>query len=268
MKEKLISQYFLQYDNYQSLVTGKNTKSAFAFHSETIVPEDLLKEKRLFIIGEPGYGKTTLVRTLKDLISRRGRKFQAFAGAASEAIFLEEDTEYVIYDALDEAKDVIPTFTAITEACKKRNVKLIITNRPHYLADIQHLLPALNFRFVKLLAFDDGQIGNYMHHHLEKASFDPNIIDGIIRNSKANSYNSILGTPRYLAEFIQYIKRENLRPDQVISLKKTDLFDKIVYYKLDADNQKSDINARYLTRRVLERLALVMEIHGLNQINK
>ncbi|MCD0488890.1 hypothetical protein LPB86_11670 [Pedobacter sp. MC2016-14] len=266
IKAKFIRQYTEWYEGVENLNNGKSRQSGYYPRASLVELSELLNIERLFIVAEPGHGKTTLINQLITYFNDNGILYKYAIGLGSDKIVLDSDTEYLIFDALDESKDVVPTFIELLKLCEDNNVKLIVSNRLHYINMIQHLLKATQFQFIKLLPFDEYQVRSFLIDKLEELQYSAEQINQIIENSKGNSPKSILRTPRYLNEFSDYILKDKIAPENIIKLSKSDLFEKVIYYKLEHDTSDNK-NSKYLTKRVLERLALVMEIHGLNQIH-
>ncbi|MFA4867969.1 MAG: hypothetical protein WC623_07220 [Pedobacter sp.] len=266
MKAKFIRQYIEWYEGIESLKNGKPHQSSYYYRATLVDLPELLNIDRLFIVAEPGHGKTTLIDELITYFKDNSICYQYADGLNYDKVVLESDIEYLIFDALDESKDVVPTFISLLKLCENTNVKLIVSNRLHYINMIQHLLKVPQFQFIKLLSFDESQVRSFLTDRLSKLNYSAEQINQIIENSKGNSPKSVLRTPRYLNEFCDYILNDEIAPEKIIKLSKSDLFEKVIYYKLEHDTSQNK-NSKYLTKRVLERLALVMEIHGLNQIN-
>lgn len=264
-----ISQHFEEFDSYQDLEEDKPKQKASLYSKSLFIsPQELLQDKRVFILAEPGYGKTTLIDQTIEVLKNVGDKFQIIRGMERKPARLRTDIKYLIYDALDENRDIIPTFISISAHCTAHNISLIISNRIHFTSIIAHLLEGQHFRFIKLIHFNHYQIFDYLVLRLSSLKFEADHIEAIVRNSKSSTGESILKVPRYLNEFCKYIIQSKLPPEKVLKINKCELFDKVIYYNLDSHIKKGKSNHSHLTKRVLERLALTMEVQGLNQISK
>ncbi|RQO77760.1 hypothetical protein DBR40_07230 [Pedobacter sp. KBW01] len=264
-----ISQYFEEFTSYQDLEADKpKQKVSLYSRSPFISPEELLNDKQVLILAEPGYGKTTLINQTAAFLNKRGEQYQLIRGMQTKPTPLRSDIKYLIYDALDENRDVIPTFISISAHCNAHNINLIISNRTHFTSVIAYLLDGQQFRFIKLIPFNHYQISDYLTFRLSPSKFEPNHIEAIVRNSKSGIGESILKVPRYLDEFCNYVIQSKLPPESTLQINKSQLFDKVIYYNLDSHTKKGKSNQSHLTKRVLERLALTLEIQGLNQISK
>jgi hypothetical protein len=76
----------------------------------------------------------------------------------------------------------------------------------------------------------------------------------------------VIQTPRYLELLIYYL-RETGKHD-IGELTRIDLFEYFIYKKLETEDRNLNTQKRDLIKRVLEKLALVMEIYQINQISK
>ncbi|WP_344851254.1 hypothetical protein [Pedobacter jeongneungensis] len=272
MESILIPQYYQRYNTFDDLSKNKPTEMNVFGSARQLEAKDVLEFDQLFIIAEPGYGKTTLLTQVVELLEKEQLSFYYENGIRNdlEKNEMPKDRAYFIFDALDENKDIVATFLRVFYHCREHGIKLIITNRTHYLPLIQHLLMEANFSFIRLLEFEDFQISAFMELRLKTLDFSREDIEKIVQNSKADSRKSILSVPRYLSEFCKYILHHKKQPSEISDLRKSELFERVIYYKLEYEDkaEKSNSNQKYLTKRVLERLSLVMEIHGLNQISK
>lgn len=270
---KIIPQYFELFENLKAFNanditdTSNFTFEPFSFRYPTIQVENLLNFQNLFILAEPGYGKSTLLEELKKHLDKSSITYQFIYGIDNKAFIINDNIEVLIFDALDENKDVVPTFLELLTITKDKNIKLIISNRIHYLNKVEHLIQNIDFKFIRLLPFNKGQIFEFFRNTLQEKNFDDETLNQVIENSKSSNGNSILSTPRYLNEFCKYILNNDLKTEDIKVIKKSELFEKVVFYKLEAEN-KGNKNKIFLTKRVLERLALIMEIHEINQITK
>jgi len=272
MSEKRIPQYFDRYESYEEYQTRKNRDVGSVYlRRKSIEMSELLDTEQLFIVGEPGYGKSTLMNALRDFFNKNGQKYLWYEGISYERIDDVTAIEYLLFDALDENANVIPVFNELVNHCNKQGIKLIISNRNHYINSISHLLAAQNFQFIELQSFDSEQISKYLENCLHDHGYEYQHIYELIEKSKANSQHSILRVPRYLAGLCSYIVHDNLRPKQLIELTRSQLFDKVFYYKLDSEDQKKGVaasNYKLVTKRVMERLALLLEMQHLNVFTK
>jgi hypothetical protein len=245
-----------------------------------LVFDSLLTFKRLMVLAEPGYGKSALLTqigkaypdagcgqvTCKEL---KSKSIEALLGSDAEITKLQ----YVLFDALDEvdanfATDTIRSIQAFVDAYP--DITAVISCRTHYLSRFQSYFTGLQaFKFLKISAFFDSDIRNYLLHYLPDAD---DAIEQLIQKTKVSNYRSVLATPRYLRAFVVALKNDSLRLSELADLKIIELFDKLIYHKLEDDARQNpdrySKNEAELTRRVLEKLSLIMEIYQTNAISK
>ena len=77
----------------------------------------------------------------------------------------------------------------------------------------------------------------------------------------------VLQIPRYLFYFEQYIKEKSIK--NVTHISRNDLFEYFIYSKLDLEEKNLEASSiKEVIKRVLEKLALTMEIYQTNNISK
>lgn len=270
--ELRIPQYFDRYGDYDEYRSrGNRDVHSYYLRRKPIEFSDLLDSEQLFLVGEPGYGKSTLMNALRDHLTKNGTELLWYDGVSFERLQDSTNAEYLLFDALDESPNVIPVFNELVGYCKKHMIKLIISNRNHYINSIGHLLAQLQFSFIELQAFDSDQIAEYLRTTLIHKGYGDQHISDIVQKSKANGQQSILRVPRYLAGLCEYIIHDSVSPEQIISMTRSLLFDKVFYLKLDSEDNKKGIapsNYKLVTKRVMERLALMLEMQQLNVFSK
>lgn len=254
---------------------GLNDKHAFKF-------SDFYAGNNFFVLGEPGVGKSTLLGHLKDEASKNyffsylfylpqikytelaTKITEAYNSATKENYEFSPKNYMFCLDSLDEvnSEEFSDMLRTIIEISKKYSFKLIVSCRTHYLSkNISTIKGLQNFKFIKIQSFTNGQITNYVKEFAgEQAA---TIINKQLNSSHGKDWNSILRVPRYLDIQIKLAQESNSVED-FGKLKKADFFEKFIYKKLDED--KGDYNKNILTKRVLEKLALIMEIYQVNTI--
>jgi hypothetical protein len=241
--------------------------------------QSLLSFKRLMVLAEPGYGKTELLEQIEKAYppadckkisckELKGRSVTPYLGDNEQLATLQ----YVLFDALDEvdAQAVAETIRQIQEyADGNPDVVIMISCRIHYMVRFFQLFHKLEeFKFLKINAFFDSDIRRYLEHYLQEEEAIGHLID----KTKVNGNRSVLSTPRYLRALVVALSNDSLQLSDLPDLKITDLFDKLIYYKLEEDAKKDpkkfSKNEIELTRRVLEKISLIMEIYQTNTITR
>jgi hypothetical protein len=254
------------YSSYSEYLQNQDRDTYYHFHAKRIDLEELSIEKALFIIAEPGFGKSHLMNQLMVYLTAKKATVAFYHGRGEQNLNPGETADIILFDALDECANPSATLSELIDY--KRNGKsMIISSRSHYLQPMENILVNAGFSYVQLLRFRDEQIAEFLSQKLDTEKFDLKDIDQVIARSKTNSTKpSPLSIPRYLAALSGDITQRGLNPDQVGQLSKSELFDLMIYHHLDKEN--GGHNFKYLSRRVLERISLLMEMHQANEISK
>ena len=264
---KVIEQYIRHSKNYDAYLNG-NEENSFLRQQQKVDLKEILKMESLLIVGEPGHGKTTLVKRILETL--KPAQYEYYEGNSFKTRKVKPRTRYLIFDALDEHLDILPVFAELTKAAKDDKLQIIISTREHYLPNISHLLYSTSFQYLTLQPFQDHQIRTFMEYRLSALGYTEQNFEDILTLSKAGSGSSIFRVPRYLDEFCSYIERGSIQPLHVAKISKSELLEAVVYYKLISESRKRKKSSSdtHITKRVLERLSLVLEIQGTNCISK
>ncbi|MCD7931313.1 MAG: hypothetical protein LUH15_08070 [Tannerellaceae bacterium] len=185
-----------------------------------------------------------------------------------------EGVEYILLDALDEVEGALfPAAVRLIARLVGLNpgVKVIVTCRLHYVKShqsvMQYALP--DFEYLLIDRFDRERIDQYLANNLK----NPDMVAALQRrvHDRTNfSLFSLFNIPRYLTEICKVIEEERLGVEEVFCLRRCDFFEKAIYYKLRQETGKSSScpNEYEISQRMLEKLALIMEIKRTNQISK
>lgn len=267
MEAENIVPYHYYYPTYTDYQQNLDRDTYFLFHAKKVNVDEIIKEKALFIIAEPGFGKSHLMRQLEDCITQPHQKVSFYQGREYQGIKNKEEADLILFDALDECPNPVAALNALLEYKRRTNVALIISSRSHYLQPMENILVNAEFSYLQLLRFTDEQINQFLTRHLNSEVFDEATIHRLIARSKTGrSKASPLSVPRYLQALQLDIAQRGLTPEQVEQLSKSELFDKMIYYQLDKED--ADHNYKYLSRRILERISLLMEMHQVNEVSK
>lgn len=91
-------------------------------------------------------------------------------------------------------------------------------------------------------------------------------IEKLINSLQFRHRNLIIQTPRYLELLVVYIKEKGIK--DIENITRTDLFEHFIYQKLEIEDKRLNTQKRDLVKRVLEKLALIMEIYQTNLLTK
>jgi hypothetical protein len=262
---------------------------------------DFFKMKGSFVIAEPGNGKTRLLkevivealnkkkqgifidlkkvdRDLESFISEPKRIFESITPESkgedlkkmtlfkTEGFSLENSEETMIcLDALDEIKQ--QDFSNVVDWIKYfskqfTNTHILISCRVHHLKKYSHLFSDMDFKYIHIDSFSNDQIRTY----LEKSGLTEEQIKRITEISESGNRQLPLDIPRYLEMVIDFIGKKGI--DDLKNLTRGELFEFFIYGKLEIEDEKINQQFRDLTKRVLEKLALLMEMYQANTLTK
>lgn len=290
-----IAPYLSQYKALEDLL---NLEPEMMLIREVLHPtvSELFDSPYLFFVGEPGFGKSRLLKEL--VLKAHEHQKKAFYLDAKKitdndiekSIFtckkidphiseqdllkqskfsntddasLDKNT-LVCIDALDELPfEKLYAFMEMIEVFMQQNpqAKLFVSCRTHHLKKMDFDVASLAFKFIKIDKFYGKQIKDYLENfNAQKAS---NIFDEI----QKNGLFEILQTPRYLYYFCELTKEMNI--EDIIKLSRIELFNHFIYRKLDKERDVKIPQSQYdVIKRVLEKLALIMKIYQVSQISK
>ncbi len=256
--------------------------------------------KRAFVISDPGYGKTRLLKEI--VLCSQGQNKQGIfidlkkvdgdiesyitqktAGAdeinddftstklkntslLKSKGFALRNTEATIVclDALDEIK--FDEFSKFIERIKDfsgkyKRIHLYISCRFQHFKKEQEAFTDSTFSFVEIKQLTNDQI----HEYLQQSGLTGDDIKRIMFffNHKTAS---LIQVPRYLEMVLDTIQKNSI--EYTSKLTKTDIFEIFIYKKLEIEEKRCNAQKKEIIKRVLEKLALTMEIYQSNLITK
>ncbi|MGB5018197.1 MAG: hypothetical protein WBO66_00525 [Candidatus Moraniibacteriota bacterium] len=301
-----MSKYILpkikKFDSFEELIKEKETYGLFEFRFGQSRPfTDLMGLEKSFILAEPGYGKT---RCLKEVVknsveaSREGL-FLDIKKIGSESIedFIKQKSAYadklvdeldiqttgffvsqnfklsnsnrlvICLDALDEVDQSI--FSKVVEnirefSKKYAKISLYISCRVHFFRKYSDLFELDGFKYVHLAPLFQEEIEEFL---IDRGVKKEDI--STIFHTLDFKRDLIIQTPRYLGFLAEFISEGNIK--EISRLKIADLFEFFIYRKLETENKKHNqytIVQIDTIKRVLEKLALLMEIHQVSRIKE
>ncbi|WP_273413895.1 NACHT domain-containing protein [Prevotella aurantiaca] len=248
-----------KYSNIDELLKNESkTRSLFEIENFLSI-DDLLNENFVCIVGEPGIGKSRLISEIK----KHHTKKLLFTRNASDFKSQEipSGIEYCIVDALDEVdgSDFSNTLQLIKQYKEKhQNVKVILSCRKHYVVSYASLFASCTkLVFVELNRLEDQEVTKI----IDKCS------DITKENiNKSPKLRKLLSIPRYLTFLL---KSENQR-GAISNI--GDLFEFIIDNSIEealmVDNAIKKENLKVIIKRVLEKIAFIMEISRKDKISK
>jgi hypothetical protein len=146
---------------------------------------------------------------------------------------------------------------------KYNQSNFLISCRKNYLNKWQHLFSEIDFDYIEIFPLDTPKIKEY----LSAFGISQKKIDDLLEKLYFQNRPSILQTPRYLEMIAELVEKEGVEKLKTIS--RGELFEKFIYKKINIESEKTnEQNCQEIIKRVLEKLALIMEIYQANQITK
>lgn len=233
---------------------------------------------RAFVIADPGYGKSELLHQIVLAVEEKGGKakfieLRKLEGPAEILNHFEESCSTYCFDALDEVSH--SQYYGIINHLKEFSLlhpgsSIFISCRRH---DAMNNYSAFNgfegFQFIRIAPFSFDRIKAY----IEEAGVQDNQLAGVLfeRAMPRRERSSILTVPRYLKTVIGLLISGKVTETELKTWKRIDFFERFIYSQFEAEEEKRQewkSNEKEIIRRVLEKMALVMEIHQTNAITK
>jgi len=124
------------------------------------------------------------------------------------------------------------------------------------------LLNDLDFRYARIFPFSTEQVESYLRHN----SISEENIEKIFDALSFRGRDLVIQTPRYLELLVSYIKAKGI--ENISEITKAVLFEFFIYKKLEIEDENLNTQKRDLIKRVLEKLALIMETYQYNLLKK
>lgn len=273
------------YSTFEQLLKSQAERGGYDFfYDDKFSFKDIFAQKRLFILSEPGYGKT---RLLKEIVLRApeqdkqgifidlkmvDRDIESFITQKSESflktkdfVLQNTDATIICLDALDEIK--YEEFSRFVDRIKEfsnkyKNIQLIVSCRIHHFKKDQESFVDTSFNFIEIIRFSSEQT----HAYLKSSGLSQNDIKKIMALFETAYRTPLIQVPRYLELMIEIIKDKGA--EYARKLTKTDIFEYFISKKLELEEKKTTIKKKELIKRVQETLALLMEIYQTNLLSK
>jgi hypothetical protein len=232
----------------------------------------LAQGKRNLIVGEPGVGKTKLLEKIKEHLDKEGvttelislkradsiNRIDAFLGMRANA------PRALLLDGLDEVQSSrFPSVLDKIEDISRQDPDLSIYLSTRWLFINRYATSFPSYRFITISPFTREQVREYLlaAHHSEAD------VDDLLNRVMSFSHQMlVIQVPRYLSYLNDFLKAKGLKAAAQVS--RNELFEYFIYSKLDLEEKKLNTDKREITKRVLEKLALTMEIYQSNVISK
>ena len=249
-----------KYSNIDELLKNES-KTPSLFDIENFLSiDDLLSENFVCIVGEPGVGKSRLISEIKTCLTEKPLSFCNASEFKTQVI--PSDVEYCIVDALDEVdgNDFNYTLQLIKQYKEEhQDVKVMFSCRKHYVVSYASIFSSCTkLVFVEVNRLEDREVIK--------------IIDTCSDVTKENITKSpklrkLLSIPRYL----MYLLENEEQRGSISNV--GELFEFIVDSSIDETLKKYDKpirkeNFKALIKRVIEKIAFIMEISRKDKISK
>ncbi|MCK9393219.1 DNA repair protein RadA [bacterium] len=243
------------------------------FDDEKILSIDtLVQAKRNLIVGEPGVGKSLLLEKMNEYLC--SNKESATLIKLRESDVLEQINKFLtikskkprflLLDGLDEVKsNLFPEILKKIEDISNnyQNVSLYISGRWVFIS--KHTKSFSEFRYITISPFTRRQVNDYLIVS-GRSEKDVNVL--LTRIMSFGHKMLIIQIPRYLSYFDAFLEEKGI--NDALNVSRNDLFEYFIYKKLALEDKKTNKDQKSIIKRVLEKLALTMEIYQTNVITK
>lgn len=233
---------------------------------------DLVQGRRNLVVGEPGVGKTLLLEKLRDFFNGKGvpaclicLKERNSINLIDQCISKNGGSDFaLLLDGLDEVQaSLFPSTLEKIEDISKTvtQVTIYISSRSVIMSRYGASLP--EYRVITISPFTPEQVKEY----LVAAGHRDSDIDGLLGRIMSFSHSMmVVQVPRYLSYLKEFLTTKQIT--SVGQLSRNDLFEHFIYKKLELEDRRLNVANRAITKRLLEKLALTMEVYQSNTISK
>jgi hypothetical protein len=239
--------------------------------AKTVSLANLAQGTRNLIVGEPGVGKSLLLRKIDVHLKAEGFK-TALIGLRQSSAMREIDKflavpgnkKALLLDALDEVKgsqfpEVLEKIKDIADANPK--LAFFISGRWVFIDRYAHTFPS--YRLITISPFRQDQVKDYLRQSGHQTQEIDRLLDRIM---PLGQRQLVIQIPRYLQYLNLYLEKKGI--DAASKVSRNDLFEFFIYQKLTLEETKLNTQKREMIQRFLEQLALAMEIYQANEIKK
>lgn len=251
-------------------------KGSFVFWGDRMPTsiEALARGTRNMIVGEPGVGKTELIKRINSQLEKDGYETNLIPLRSIKSIheiddFMAKPNEKpkaLLLDALDETPAAF--FTDILEKIKEvseSNPDVAVYISARWVFAQKYSSSFSGYRFITVMPFTSKQMNEY----LVQGGRTEADVNALFRRVMQFSHGRlIIQVPRYLFLFEDYLEGKDINTIDAIS--RDELFEHFIYKRLEkeaGDDEKKKERLPIL-KRTLEKLALVMEIYQTNAITR
>ena len=259
--DRYILPYIKQYKNVDDLLESTDKSNTTRFTDKSSFLDTIINIHHLCIVGEPGIGKSRLLKELESTLSSKDVKKYNAVDFISQSV--DTDVKYCIVDALDEVESnqFSRVYREIKDFCENnKNVNVVFSCRKHYVTSNAHIFSSFtDLAYIELFRLDNESVQDLLSGCSEQV---------ICNIRKSKKMLDLLSVPRYLEYFIEY-QKENVNCKNIGQIFEQ-FVEKNILNAIDNYNhtQCDKNNLAILIQRVLEKIAFVMEIGRLDSITK
>lgn len=263
--------------------------------------KDIYLNKFTIVLAEPGNGKSRFLKELviqakenqynaifidlksigqqkiddkiKQLLKRPTKDFKnnKEINEIKDSFFIEEfqlnskAEKIICFDVLDEVKNEI-TYELIDQikqfSSDYSDLKIVISCRKFIFNKYNYLFKEFAPSFVQIEPFSLNDVNTFLHKNKFTKSEIASVTERFFRNYKYD----VLNSPRILEIFVEVGKKWGLKI--ALEKSKSELLELFIFKELEEENRKANSNNIEITKRILEKLALTMEIFQSNEISQ
>lgn len=233
---------------------------------------DLVQGRRNLIVGEPGVGKSLLLEKIKEHLATQGITTTLIGLRQTDAIqrideFLRAPAQTpraLLLDALDEVRsNVFPEVLQKIEEISRQQPTLPLYLSARWVFITRYATSFPTYRFITISPFTEEQVREYL---LAEKHSETDVTALLRRVLSFNHNLLVIQIPRYLCYLNEYLKKHPI--GSINELSRNNLFEHFINAKLDLEDKKLNADKSAITKRMLEKLALAMEIYQNNMISK
>lgn len=259
--DRYILPYIKQYKKIDDLLESTDKSNSTRITDKTSFLDTIRNTHHLCVVGEPGIGKSRLLKELESTLSSKDVVKCNAVDFISKSVGI--NVKYCIVDALDEvgSNQFSRVFREIKDFCENnKNTNVVFSCRKHYVASYARIFSSFtDLSYIELLRLDDESVEDIL------SSCSKQVICNI---GKSKKMLGLLSIPRYLEYFIEY-QKENVDCQNIGQIFEQFVEKNILKAIEEYDNTQCDKNnLAILIQRVLEKIAFVMEIGRLDSITK
>lgn len=232
---------------------------------------DLADEKRSLVLGEPGVGKSRLLERIHDHLRSKGldtclvrlRSPSATRQIDGFLLAVSGRPRSLLLDGLDEVKaSELPAMIEKIEEISRKEEGLRLYVSARWVFATRYAKSFTEFRMLAIAPFTVEQVRKY----LAQSGHSKERVDSLIVRMSLGHPMRVIQVPRYLSYLDRLLNKEGFDP--AAGLCRNELFEHFIHSKLRLEEEKLSSDKVALKNRLLEKLALTLEIYQTNVLTK